>query len=165
MQEFHRSVPHSECQPAVLGDFCQEMLSTVGAAWRACQAAGQNQEYTSHWLAPDGCWQQVATRLLFRFVGESIDQIGVQAILALLQPPEDLQPVWGLGVCRPMWRIDRLCGVQDGFEFPQGLGLCPANEIASVQGQGTAFTIALPLLDDEAESMQSLSATRPSPAE
>ena len=42
-------------------------------------------QYTSQWLTPDGRWKQVSLRLLFHFVGESIDQIGVQANLARLQ--------------------------------------------------------------------------------
>ena len=45
-------------------------------------------QYTSQWLSSDGRWQPLATRLLFHFVGESIDQIGVQANLALLQRSE-----------------------------------------------------------------------------
>jgi signal transduction histidine kinase len=37
--------------------------------------------------------------------------------------------------------------------------------VESVEGQGTTFTITLPLLDDEAEPVRSRSAARPSPGE
>ena len=42
-------------------------------------------QYTSQWLSSDGRWRPLVTRLLFHFVGESIDQIGVQTNLARLQ--------------------------------------------------------------------------------
>ena len=45
-------------------------------------------QYTSQWLASDGYWQQRDVRLLFRFVGESIDQVGVQVHLVLLHLPQ-----------------------------------------------------------------------------
>jgi signal transduction histidine kinase len=64
-------------------------------------------------------------------------------------------------------------GAQSGQGL--GLGLYITRELVtahggritveSVEGQGTTFTIALPLLDDEAELVRSRSATRPSPAE
>ena len=45
-------------------------------------------QYTSQWLTSDGRWKQLSLRLLFYFVGESIDQIGVQTNMALLRFPQ-----------------------------------------------------------------------------
>jgi|GEM_PF-5119932 len=49
----------------------------------------------------------------------------------------------------------------------QGTGHCSWGRmaVASVEGQGVPFTIMLPLLDDAADPVRSLSVARPSPAE
>lgn len=60
--------------------------SWASGSWAWCK-------YTSQWYTPDGRWQQFATRLQFHFVDESIDQIGVQANLAILQRSQPARAV------------------------------------------------------------------------